>query len=106
MMPGFDYMECNAARETGQYVGYNIWPKMGYDQEIHISAATRRSSNFPLAGKMEGRTRANVSEILDAPGGLKWWRRHGRNLEAARFDLSQGSASWQRLGKYMKKKGL
>ena len=96
---GVDYITCNAAKGNG-YIGFKVWPKFGYDQPVSKfspSFQAKIEEHFPQA--------RSVLDIMDTPGGKKWWETHGESMTSAVFNLADGSRSMTVLNAYRKAKG-
>lgn len=95
---GLAYLSAYAAGGPGSpFVGYSVWPRLGYNGPIP-SAVRRR---LPL----EYQDARDLLDLLVRPGGAVWWRRHGTGFEAT-FDLGAGSRSLAVLAAYMERRGI
>jgi hypothetical protein len=100
---GFKKLTCKAHRnDKDGYIGYKIWPKMGYDGEIPSKSkkALKEDTNFL---KKFSKPPSKVSEILAVEGGIEWWDINGYSFHAE-FDLTPGSKSLEVYQKYISKK--
>jgi hypothetical protein len=75
-------------------VGYNYWPKLGFDGEL-LEAET--------AGFPELQHCATVQDILATDP--DWWEREG-SQRWMEFDLRAGSPCWEKMLNYLGRKGL
>lgn len=96
----------NAQRED-YFVGYKVWPKMGYDGSINPRIDDKlpkkmRTQLWKIA-KAAGRHVPRLSMLLAMPGGQEWWDKNGDDIELE-FDLTKGSQSRKILAAYLKKK--
>jgi hypothetical protein len=90
---GVKRVETHAARSDGPggYVGYKVWPKIGYD------AALPSSQRAALPPGLKGAQR--VSDLYRTKEGREWWEKNGQGLEMT-FDLSPGSYSLKKMASY------
>lgn len=104
---GFSYIKTHAAgdhenkdSDDGSYVGYGVWAQFGYGWKLPIDKRTglgaRVAKDWPNAN--------NVQDIIESPGGVKWWWENGEGSSSAKFDLSDGSRSMNILNNYLTKK--
>ncbi len=99
---GVSKITCWAASpEDGddKYVGYKVWPKLGYDGEVPFDPFYMSD----LEGSAPFLDCKNISDILQKPGGSEWWDKNGTGFNAS-FDLSEGSVSRKILTEYIAKK--
>ena len=95
---GVAYLSAEAAGGPGsRFVGYDVWPRLGYDGLIPGVVRERLPDAF--------RGIQSVLDLVLAPGGAQWWRRHGRGFEAT-FDLRDGGRSLDVLAAYTAEKGI
>jgi len=79
-----------AALDDDDLVGYQVWPKFGFDAPLE-PADLNRDARF-----------ARCTSVLDVVAvDAEWWAGNGRGLEM-RFDLAAGSRSWRVLLNYLK----
>lgn len=76
--------------------GYYTWAKFGFNGDLSFSF--RRRAERELGIKAE-----TVQDIMSAPGGSEWWRKHGSAV-SMEFDLSEDSLSMEIWEKYTAKK--
>ncbi|MDR0780656.1 MAG: hypothetical protein LBF16_08175 [Pseudomonadales bacterium] len=73
----------------GRYIGYKVWPKFGFDAPLE----PHEVSHVP------GLAHCNsVQEVMAVDPA--WWERRG-SQRVMTFDLTAGSASWQKLLSYV-----
>jgi hypothetical protein len=95
---GVAYLSAEAAGGPGSpFVGYDVWPKLGYDGLIPEGVRQRLPDQF--------RGAVYVLDLVTAPGGADWWRRNGRGFEAT-FDLHDGSRSLDVHAAYTARRGV
>lgn len=98
-------------------IGYNVWPKMGFDAEVPDTAwaaIVRNASTDEKFAKARvwlesAKPPVMLSDLLgqagEAGAQLKdLWREHGETVNAV-FDPKPGSKSWTTLAKYAESKG-
>lgn len=73
------------------FVGFAVWPKFGFDAELHPAEMNAAPSNVLRACK-------TVQDVIVTDP--DWWSEHGRGREM-RFDLSANSRSWRILLNYL-----
>lgn len=94
---GFDRIECTARRDDENgYVGYAIWPKLGYDGEI--------PKLYRLRMGFSGLSIKKFSDLMATSWGPEWWKKNGGTVELS-FDLNPGSRSLARLNQYLAARG-
>ncbi len=89
---GIERIETVAARGSGEYVGYKVWPKLGYDGKLSDSALSELPKQFQSA--------KTIQELYRMPGGVDAWDKFGQSIHLM-FDLRDGSQSMERLNKYL-----
>lgn len=98
---GVKYLDTNAARlEVGGteiYVGYKVWPRMGYDGPLPQNI---RDSAPKSLGKI-----SRMRDVMATKEGRDWWEKDGGESIDLKFDLTPGSYSRETLKKYLKAKG-
>ena len=116
---GVKYIKCEAFRNrmSSMWVGYKVWPKLGYDGEIPLNGE-RTDNGAPMSEEsikdfhktMAPKIKAAgfkepymVSHLLMVDGGADWWDEHGESFDA-KFDLTEGSHSMQTLAAYLAEK--
>jgi len=97
---GFKYIHTHAAGKNNSSMnGYYTWPLMGCNETIDdIARHTPRKAEeirdkFPDAD--------DILDVLAEPGGREWWKENGMDLYNAKFDLTEGSKSWDVLNAYI-----
>lgn len=97
---GVSAITCVAAKinygEGAQYVGYKVWPKLGYDSPLPVHVRARLPEQFAKAW--------TILDLYAMPGGPEWWAENGTTLPEARFSLANRSRSMKVLEMYLKKK--
>jgi hypothetical protein len=88
---GVKYIEAEAARAYPVYVGYNAWPKMGYNAKIPAEVKTNLPAEFHKA--------RYVSDLMATPEGRAQWKELGVTTKM-KFDLTPGSYSQEQLIRY------
>jgi hypothetical protein len=113
---GFNYIETYAARSS-YYVGYYVWPKLGYDAKIdmgYIQGKAQDSSSLLakynylenwLAKNGISKMEARFSDVYACKAGERFigqelWKKIG-HAEELEFDLTPGSLSMRILEKYI-----
>ena len=100
---GVKRIETLAARHSSirsrdnKYVGYKIWPKLGYDGPL---LDTHRDS---LPGEFQNTS--TIQELYATKEGTEAWEKFGTNISLT-FDLTEGSRSRKILEMYLKKRSL
>jgi hypothetical protein len=85
----------SAAVEDG-YVGYKVWPKLGYDAQI----SDRTLRKLPPELKEQMGDSKSILDLYKTQAGQTWWAEHGHGLNAT-FDLTPGSRSMKTLEAYL-----
>ena len=104
---GIDKIECYAYRDDfSGWIGYKVWPKMGYDGEIPDDISEKPAIRNILKeyypdGPPSGES-FMVSDLLSVPGGSAIWDTHGGSFDAT-FDLNN-PRQLETLQKYLEKK--
>lgn len=99
------------------YIGYYVWPRMGYDAKLKPIHTTRlqaqmsidpenyrsgKKINFPLPESAQKAT--TLQELMQSGSqGRDWWKYNGSEISVI-FDLKPGSASMQILDRYLLEK--
>lgn len=97
---GFSHIETNAVRDDDEgYVGYTVWPKLGYDTgpDFDIEDVTGEDAPDGYNGKL--------SDLMKTQDGRDWWKEYGADVGLS-FDLSTGSQSMEVLTAYAENKGI
>lgn len=94
---GFKKMTTEASRSESRepLVGYNVWPKMGYDGKIPREVSGILPPELARARK--------VSDLMKTEAGRAWWKEHGQSTEME-FDLRPDSRSRKVLTEYLNRK--
>jgi hypothetical protein len=113
---GIKKIKCMAFRDRTRpdWVGYKVWPKLGYDGEIPFDKPADPDQADEVApalpGELENRIKKagfkkpyRVSHLYQVDGGIEWWEENGVNFKAE-FDLSDDSMSMKVLGAYLAEK--
>mgnify|MGYP001570515611 FL=1 len=118
---GVKYLKCNAHRDriAPSWVGYKVWPKLGYDGPIPFTPGSRPNgytdtisaqSHADFTTNMEPKLKAagfkapyQVSHLYMVEGGQDWWEEHGESFNA-KFDLSDDSHSMRVFTAYLAEK--
>ena len=79
---GVEKIKTTAARADGEdgYIGYRVWPKMGFDGEIPAHVLERLPENL--------RQHRNVQDLYKTREGRKAWEEHG-DTTAMTLDLTK-----------------
>lgn len=105
MKMGAKYLSCEAYRDTErpEWVGYKVWPKMGYDGEVPETVSNKLPPKLTKAMKGAGAEKPwKVSDLYRTPGGQDWWEENGESFKA-KFDLSEDSHSMMVFQAYLEK---
>lgn len=95
-------IDCTAARDaTNYYIGYKVWPKLGYDG--YVPDTSKIPPKILKALKKTSEDEIKISDLYQIEGGQKWWEEYGDSFDA-QFDLLPGSMSEKILSEYVKKK--
>lgn len=112
---GVAYLKCSAFRGGNTWVGYKVWPKLGYDGDIPMTETSGGEGLEPevvkdLHEKFDEKFKAagfkepyQVSHLYRVEGGQEWWEENGDSFDA-KFDLSDGSFSMKVLSAYLEEK--
>lgn len=93
-----DYTLARLRFPEDRWVGYWVWPRLGFDANIPESTLRRLPEDFQNCRR--------VAELMDTDEGLNAWELYGETLNGARFDLTAGSTSWQLLAKYSEERNI
>lgn len=93
-----DYNLARLKFQDDRWVGYWVWPRLGFDAEVPSSVTRRLSSHLQYCRL--------VSDLLRIPGGLDEWELYGESLKGAKFDLTAQSVSWQLLAQYTNERNI
>lgn len=80
-----------------QWVGYWIWPRLGFDADIPAAIKHFLSAN------LQGCCR--ISDLIATPDGMHEWLVHGGEV-SLEFDLAEGSKSWAVLDCYTAERNI
>jgi hypothetical protein len=102
---GFSHIELLAAGGSGikagpwseEFWGFETWPRLGFDTELQPAMLVLTAQELGLKGM------THVSQIVQAD--LAWWKENGDGW-TMKFDLKQGSTSWDTLYMFCKERGL
>ena len=85
------------AARGGDYVGYKVWPKYGYDGELSsgIRSQLRGASELPASV----RNATKISDVYKSKEGIAWWDKNGSGMSMS-FDLRPGSYSMKKMASY------
>ncbi len=82
---GVAYLEAEAAGGPGStYVGYLVWPRLGFDGEIPHTPRRKLDllpTDHPLRGAL------TVLDLITRPGGREWWRVNGTSFHGTSTSL-------------------
>ncbi len=104
---GFDAIELDALGSYAEsivkhwddrLIGYWLWPRLGFDAPIPGHVRSKLSPQF--------RGCTFLSELMATEEGVREWQVYGDSLYAARFDLSEESASRKLLLRYLNTHGI
>jgi hypothetical protein len=105
---GLKYISCEAYRDRlrPRWIGYKVWPKMGYDGEIPLDCLEilpeEIKEQFDLLGYEEPYKISHLYSLPDNEG-IKWWEENGESFEAT-FDLEDDSYSMKTFQAYLEGK--
>ena len=77
------------------WIGYKVWPKLGYDAELPQVYRDDLPASLAGAGR--------VSDLMKSQEGRDWWAENGHSMPM-RFDMRPGSLSRRVLDAYLKAK--
>jgi len=102
---GMMTMTCEAYRDDPGFVGYKVWPRLGYDGPIPVEK-TGLPQKYQEALAQAGHEQPWRIQQLYALGkdAIDWWDEHGTTFKAE-FDLADDSMSMKLFEAYIKKKG-
>lgn len=103
---GFDRINLYAAGEPGdpKYNGYYTWPRFGYNAPLWAKIRERPGyASFVAASG--GKEPATILDILDRPGGAKWWKENGGPTSMV-FNLAPNSRSSRTLEAYLAERAV
>lgn len=91
---GINRVECNAYRDDDEdppFIGYKVWPKMGYDgfipDDVMKNPEILKALKKYYPKEVASGRNMYVSELMSIPGGPSLWDKHGDSFDAT-FDLS------------------
>jgi hypothetical protein len=102
---GVKYLKCEAFRNSSDpgWVGYKVWPKMGYDGEVPEGVASKVPDDLADELKEIGAKKPwMVSDLYTTKSGVQWWEENGDSFEA-KFDLADDSHSMRVFKAYLDK---
>ena len=101
---GIKKVKCLAFRDRyrPEWVGYKVWPKMGYDGKIPDTVKLTPTIEHQLE-EAGFKKPYMVSHLYMIEGGQAWWEENGESFEAT-FDTTPGSQSMQVLEAYLQKR--
>lgn len=91
---GFSKIKTEAAK-SDYFVGYKVWPKLGYDGPVSAYTKSVLPKQFSKATK--------ISDLMRSQKGREAWAEHGEQTHMT-FDLTKGSYSQRVLAAYTKRK--
>lgn len=113
---GVKSIRCLAFREKDNpdWVGYKVWPKLGYDGPVPFDKPAQDDGVTPVAPplppEIEGKLKkagfkkpVMVSHLYQVEGGMEWWEENGVAFHAT-FDLAANSNSMKVLSAYIQAK--
>jgi SAP domain len=91
-----------------KYVGYKVWPKLGYDGPLNDNNLTKLKKTDPSlhkkylekVGGNSTNEQKTLQKLLEIPGGTEYWEKHGRELFLT-FDPTPGSPHRKQLENYL-----
>ncbi|MCG9895427.1 MAG: minor capsid protein, partial [Fimbriimonadaceae bacterium] len=90
---GGSHLMCNAYRsDHGGYIGYHVWPSLGYDGEVPEEFLEQ----FPGSP-------ARFADLRESPEWMNIWMEHGTSFDAV-FNLEPGSRDFDWLKRRMQLK--
>jgi len=95
---GVESISCEAAgQKGGSFIGYKVWPLMGYDGPFDPSDYDPEEIPAELT---KART---IQQVYRTKKGREWWAEYGHSIDV-RFDVREGSESRKILDRYMRRK--
>ena len=79
------------------YVGYKVWPKLGYQGEIGATIDDAKAADMQAKFGLD--RSANILDLWNKEGGQEWWAANGDSINL-QWDLAPGSRSEKQLLKY------
>ena len=86
-----DYSMANIKFPEDRWVGYWVWPRLGFDADIPSHVQIRLPPDLSSCTK--------ISELMATVNGQEAWKIHGDGVDVS-FDLTAGSVSWNLLERY------
>lgn len=80
-----------------QWLGYWLWPRVGFDAYIPEAIRSRLSTGFQNCWRL--------SELIATEAGAYEWYLRGDSINVE-FDLTPGSSSWQTLERYIARRAI
>jgi hypothetical protein len=102
---GAKYLKCEAYRDFDRpsWVGYKVWPKMGYDGPVPDQVSADIPEDLVEEMTKQGSKKPwKVSDLYMSQKGQDWWEENGESFDA-KFDLSDDSHSMKVLEAYLEK---
>ncbi|MBI3348791.1 MAG: hypothetical protein HY020_16485 [Burkholderiales bacterium] len=84
--------------QDDRWIGYWLWPRLGFDAPIPDHVKGKHPDEFGGYDR--------VSELMFSDKDMLNWQLYGETLTAARFDLKEGSTSWDLLLRYANTHGI
>lgn len=79
------------SRVSGEYVGYLVWAKYGYNEELRNVGLSHDDYQSLIAnglfGSEDEAREASIHDLMSTPKGQNWWTRFGAAWDA-KFDLT------------------
>ena len=85
------------AARGGDYIGYKVWPKYGYDGLIPAPCYRQLRGASELPASVRNATK--ISELYKSKEGIAWWEKNGSWISMS-FDLKPGSYSMKKMASY------
>jgi hypothetical protein len=101
---GFNKLTCEAERnDTDGYVGYKVWPKMGYDGPLPTWVMEDLPDRIKKDFEALEITKPTLLDLYELEDGPEWWEDNGATIDLE-FDLSPNSRSLHVFYNYLKNK--
>lgn len=92
-----NYETSQAADPAERWIGYWVWPRLGFDALVPEHVRARLPWPYSDA--------TYVSQLMLSPEGQLEWKRHGDEIGVA-FDMTPGSSSWVLFNHYTAKRNI